>query len=195
KTKRIIEKAEKLEPNLIRYPDKYGTSTDNFINKLALYDPNDIEVKHSDKTLITGMFVIDEIEGLPSHITNENLMFLEGAFNLYRNRIEVFTPEVLYRYSIGRKDARVTPQQAERAMQNVDRMRTILVDLDFTSFIEKYGNSEAKEFIKNDGTVITDSYMLPVHRSRKEVQGVIQDVTYSFLTCPPLLKYNDLLAN
>lgn len=193
--KRIIEQAEKLEPNLIRYPDKYGTSTDDFINKLALYDPNNIEVKHSDKTLITGMFVIDEIEGLPSHITNENLMFLEGAFNLYRNRIEAFTPEVLYRYSIGRKDARVTPQQAERAMQNVDRMRTILVDLDFTSFIEKYGDSEAKEFVKNDGTVITDSYMLPVHRSRKEVQGVIQDVTYSFLTCPPLLKYNDLLAN
>ena len=191
----ILREGENVEPNLIRYPDKYSTSTDNFMNKIALYDPNDIEMKHRDEILITGMFVIDEIEGLPSHITNENLMFLEGAFNLYLNDIRSFTPEVLYRYSVGRPDARVTDHQKERAKQNIDRMRTILVDLDFTPYIAKYGNTEAKKFIENDGAIITDSYMLPVHRTRKEVQGIVQDVTYTFMARPPLLKYHELLAN
>src|SRR5699024_7383019 len=98
---RITRELVTSEPNLIRYTKKYNTSTDNFINDLALYDPNNIEVAHGGEQLITGFFDVDEIEGLPSHISNENLMFLEGVFNLYLNGIEAFTPEVLYRFSTG----------------------------------------------------------------------------------------------
>ena len=185
------------EPNLIRYPDKYNTSTDNFINDLALYDPSNIEVAHSGEPLITGFFDIDDIEGLPSHITNENLMFLEGAFNLYLNGIEAFTPEVLYRYSIGNKDARVTEQQKERAIASVERMATIRQELDLTPYIQKYGSKEAKAHLKEEpeGAYIIKSYMLPVEEVTERVQGKRQKTVYRLIQAPALLKYNDWLAN
>src|SRR5699024_235125 len=167
------------KPNLIRYPDKYNTSTDNFINDLALYDPNNIEVAHSGEPLITGFFTIDEIEGLPSQLTNENLMFLEGVFNLYLNGIETFTPEVLYRYSIGAHKVgehavRVTDQQKERAIASVERMATIRQELDLTPYIAKYGSKEAKAYLKEEpeGAYIIKSYMLPVEEVTEKVQGV-----------------------
>src|SRR5699024_1453441 len=167
------------KPNLIRYTDKYNTSTYNFINNLALYDPNNIEVAHSGEPLITGFFTIDEIEGLPSQLTNENLMFLEGVFNLYLNGIETFTPEVLYRYSIGAHKVgehavRVTDQQKERAIASVERMATIRQELDLTPYIAKYGSKEAKAYLKEEpeGAYIIKSYMLPVEEVTEKVQGV-----------------------
>lgn len=190
------------KPNLIRYPDKYNTSTDNFINDLALYDPNNIEVAHGGESLITGFFTIDEIEGLPSQLTNENLMFLEGVFNLYLNGIETFTPEVLYRYSIGAHKVgehavRVTEQQKERAIASVERMATIRQELDLTPYIAKYGSKEAKAHLKEnkDGAYIIKSYMLPVEEVTEKVQGVRQKTVYRLIQAPALLKYNDWLAN
>ena len=190
------------EPNLIRYPDKYGTSTDNFINDLALYDPSNIEVAHNGEPLITGFFDIDDIEGLPSHITNENLMFLEGAFNLYLNGIEAFTPEVLYRYSIGTHKVgehavRVTDHQKERAIASVERMATIRQELDLTPYIAKYGSKEAKAHLKEEpeGAYIIKSYMLPVEEVTERVQGKRQKTVYRLIQAPALLKYNDWLAN
>ena len=185
------------EPNLIRYPDKYNTSTDNFINDLALYDPNSIEVEHSGEQLITGFFDVDEIEGLPSHITNENLMFLEGVFNLYLNGIEAFTPEVLYRFSTGKPEARVTEQQKERAIASVERMATVRQELDLTPYIAKYGSKEAKAHLKEEpeGAYIIKSYMLPVEEVTEKIQGVRQKTVYRLIQAPALLKYNDWLAN
>lgn len=185
------------KPNLIRYSDKYSTSTDNFINDLALYDPSNIEVAHNGEPLITGFFDIDDIEGLPSHITNENLMFLEGAFNLYLNGIEAFTPEVLYRYSIGKKDARVTEQQKKSVIASVERMATIRQELDLTPYIQKYGSKEAKAHLKEDpeGAYIIKSYMLPVEEVTERVQGKRQKTVYRLIQAPALLKYNDWLAN
>lgn len=185
------------EPNLIRYPDKYNTSTESFITDLALYDPNNIEVKYGGEEVITGFFDIDDIEGLPSHVTNENLMFLEGAFNLYLNGIEAFTPEVLYRYSIGNKDARVTDQQKERAIASVERMATIRQELDLTPYIAKYGSKETKAHLKEEpeGAYIIKSYMLPVEEVTERVQGKRQKTVYRLIQAPALLKYNDWLAN
>ena len=190
------------KPNLIRYPDKYNTSTDNFINDLALYDPNNIEVAHGGESLITGFFTIDEIEGLPSQLTNENLMFLEGVFNLYLNGIEAFTPEVLYRFSIGAHKVgnhavRVTDHQKERAIESVERMATIRQELDLTPYIQKYGSKDAKAHLKEnkDGAYIIKSYMLPVEEVTEKVQGVRQKTVYRLIQAPALLKYNDWLAN
>ena len=195
---RLTEQLDSLKtPNLIRYPRKFNTSTENFITDLALYDPNNIEVKYGGEEVITGFFDIDDIEGLPSHITNENLMFLEGAFNLYLNGIEAFTPEVLYRYSIGNKDARVTEQQKERAVASVERMATIRQELDLTPYIQKYGSKEAKAHLKEDpeGAYIIKSYMLPVEEVMERVQGKRQKTVYRLIQAPALLKYNDWLAN
>lgn len=195
---RLTEQLDSLKtPNLIRYPDKYNTSTDNFINDLALYDPNSIEVEHSGEPLITGFFDVDEIEGLPSHITNENLMFLEGVFNLYLNGIEAFTPEVLYRFSTGQPEARVTDHQKERAIASVERMATVRQELDLTPYIAKYGSKEAKAYLKeeSEGAYTIKSYMLPVEEVTEKIQGVRQKTVYRLIQAPALLKYNDWLAN
>lgn len=190
------------KPNSIRYPDKYNTSTDSFINELALYDPSNIEVAHGGEQLITGFFDISEIEGLPSHLTNENLMFLEGVFNLYLNGIEAFTPEVLYRFSIGAHKVgnhavRVTDHQKERAIASVERMATIRQELDLTPYIKKYGSKETKAHLKEEpeGAYIIKSYMLPVEEVTEKVQGVRQKTVYRLIQAPALLKYNDWLAN
>lgn len=184
-----------IETNPIQYPSIYNALTDSFVYKIASYDPTNVEVEHGGEKLITGMFVIEEIEGLPSQISNENLMFLEGACNLYQNGIKAFTPEVLYRFSIGRPDARVTEQQKQRAIESVERLDSIRQELDLTPYIQKYGNKEAKEYIEDGGVFIINSRMLNVDWYYGKVQGVRHSQQYRLNKAPALLGYNKWLAN
>ena len=184
-----------IETNPIQYPSIYNALTDSFVYKIASYDPTNVEVEHGGEKLITGMFVIEEIEGLPSQISNENLMFLEGACNLYLNGINAFTPEVLYRFSIGRPDARVTEQQKQRAIKSVERLDSIRQELDLTPYIQKYGNKEAKEYIEDGGVFIINSRMLNVDWYYGKVQGVRHSQQYRLNKAPALLEYNKWLAN
>src|SRR5699024_7945805 len=111
--------------------------------------------------------------------------------------IEAFTPEVLYRYSIGNKDARVTDQQKERAIASVERMATIRQELDLTPYIAKYGSKETKAHLKKEpeGAYIIKSYMLPVEEVTERVLGKPTKTVYRLIQAPALLKYNDWLAN
>lgn len=193
--------------NLVQYPNKYDTSTDSFINNIALYDPDDIKVpiRNNSDEMITGVFVIDDIEGLPSQITNENLMFLEGACNLYLNNITHFTPEILYRFSVGRPDARVTEKQKQQAIDSVERMATIRQEINLTPYVKQYGNKEAKNFIKEaegqartpeeaNEIYVIKSYMLPIEEVIEKVQGMTQRNVYKLIKAPALLEYNEWLA-
>src|SRR5699024_3718704 len=113
----------------------------------------------------------------------------------YLNGINAFTPEVLYRFSIGRPDARVTEQQKQRAIESVERLDSIRQELDLTPYIQKYGNKEAKEYIEDGWVFIINSRMLNVDWYYGKLQSVRYSQQYRLNKAPALLEYNKWLAN
>ena len=190
--------------NAISYPDKYTTSTDNFINDLPLQDLSNINFKVARNTdkYITGMLNIDgeELTDMLPNLTNEHLMYFEGICNIYLNDSvsNVFSPEMVYRYATGRKDARLTPNKRERIIQMLEEMARMRVSLDLDEYLSEYGNDNVKKTIKEGKSKVNygiRSYLLPIESVSELIQGQEQETVYRLIKAPALLEYNNHLKN
>lgn len=203
-----MEGIKKQPLNLIKYPDQYTASTDNFINDLAGINLSDIsyEISRNSGKYITGTILLDDphIRELLPSLTNEQLLYMEGAANIWLNfqaglMPNVFTPDVLYRFATGRKDAELKDKKRANFIAMIEDMARMRSDIDITEYLITGGvsgsNEKIKAEIKAGKRIRLKTYIMPIKQVTGEnMQGKEQETIYTLLDAPLSLQLNKLLA-
>ena len=147
------EQSEELVENVIvKYPDSFLITTDILTRELPFQKLDDISIKlsrGSDKA-ITGNIVIEPAfeseltKQLPS-LTPEHLLYLKGVCRLYDAGIKIFTPDMVYRFSVGDSKAEVRPDKRERVANHIDDMRRMIPNINITELMKQYHKIDKQE--------------------------------------------------
>ena len=182
----ILEQ-EQLTLNLVSYPATMAFHTNRLTRELPTQkDIANIDYQVSNRKNsghITGSITFEDVkEQLPTIDHTDMLIYL-GVSRLFEAGYVGFTPQLVWRYATGNKDARVTPKQRELVADRLDKMMRMVITIDVTAeYVDTYKKVEAP-------TVELSENLLYLKKRKVTLQGRQQE-GYVVLAHPVLDRYS-----
>lgn len=184
------EETEEVESVVVRYPDTFLITTDLLSRELPFQKLDEINIKlsrNSNKT-ITGNMVIEPAfeneltKQLPA-LTPEHFLYLKGVCRLYDAGIKIFTPDMIYRFSVGDSKAEVRPDKRKRVASHIDDMRRMIPNINITELMKQYHKIDKQ----GEKPVFISDNLLYLKEVFTYVQGVKRSA-YKIIEAPILLQ-------
>ena len=184
------DEPEKVESVVVKYPDTFLITTDLLMRELPFQKLDDINIKlsrNSDK-VITGDIVIksdfeSELSKQLPALTPEHFLYLKGVCRLYDAGIKIFTPGMVYRFSVGDSKAEVRSDKRERVANHIEDMRRMIPNINITELMKQYHKVDKHE----EKPVFISDNLLYLRKVSTYVQGVERSA-YKIIDAPILLQ-------
>lgn len=175
-----------ITQNLIEYPDAMLLHTTQLGRELPkqlnLFDINFPLSRRKDSARITGSITMQEVYDQLPNLTHEDMLFYIGISRLWNEGYKSFTPQLVYRYAIANKSARVTAKQKQQVVDSLNKMRSMYLTIDVTpEYVGMYKKMDIEE-------IMLDENLVYIRGAKVTMQGRTYE-GYELLKQPVLDRY------
>lgn len=184
------KEVEEVESVAVRYPNLFLITTDLLSRELPFQklDKINIKLSRNSNKAVTGNMVIEPAfeneltKQLPA-LTPEHFLYLKGICRLYDAGIKIFTPDMIYRFSVGDSKAEVRPDKRKRVASHIDDMRRMIPNINITELMKQYHKIDKQ----GEKPVFISDNLLYLKEVFTYVQGVKRSA-YKIIEAPILLQ-------
>jgi len=169
-----------------RRPKNYIMAMDNLSQNLPrLTEYNEIRMGKKGGQQITTAVTIDVPENMKIEGNINFSSYEKSIINAVSSIIEAgnttFTLATLYHAMTGKENPSLDDQLMNELRQRLDKMRKMMITIDFTKEIQAKFMPEMEEFT-------IEGYLLPLTKAKGKVNGKYTEV-YKIIDTPPLYRY------